>query len=62
VPAPRAKQPPPRIQIERTEPVLDCGRYPAKRAVGEAVTVSADVVRVGDEVLRAAVLHRAPDA
>ena len=32
VPDPRAeRQPPPRIQIEHAEPIVDCGRYPAKR-------------------------------
>jgi starch synthase (maltosyl-transferring) len=60
VPVSRAKQPPPRIQIERTEPVIDCARYPAKRTVGESVTVEADVFRDGHEVLRAIVRHRGP--
>jgi starch synthase (maltosyl-transferring) len=60
VPVPRAQQPPPRIQIERTEPIIDCGRYPAKRTVGESVTVGADVFRDGHEVLRAVVRHRGP--
>ncbi len=58
MPVPRAKQPPPRIQIEQPEPVVDCGRYPAKRTVGESVAVSADVFRDGHEVLRAAVRCR----
>jgi len=60
VPVPSAKQPPPRIEIERTQPVIDCGRYPAKRTVGESVVVSADVIRDGHEVLRAAVRYRRP--
>jgi starch synthase (maltosyl-transferring) len=58
VPVPSAKQPPPRIQIERTEPIIDCARYPAKRTVDEPVAVSADVFRDGHEVLRAVVRHR----
>jgi len=58
VPVPSAKQPPPRIQIEGTEPVIDCGRYPAKRTVGESIQVEADVFRDGHEVLRAIVRSR----
>jgi starch synthase (maltosyl-transferring) len=58
VPVPRAKQPPPRIQIERTEPLIDCGRYPAKRTTGEPVEVQADIFRDGHEILRAVVQHR----
>jgi starch synthase (maltosyl-transferring) len=60
VPVPSAKQPPPRVQIEGTEPIVDCGRYPAKRTVGEPVDVRADVFRDGHEVLRAVVRHRGP--
>ena len=59
MPVPSAKQPPPRIQIERIEPVIDCARHPAKRTVGETVAVSADVFRDGHEVLRAVVRYRA---
>ncbi len=60
MPVPRAQQPPPRIQIERTEPIVDCGRYPVKRTVGETVAVQADVFRDGHEVLRAVVRSRGP--
>ncbi|MEO6495842.1 MAG: alpha-1,4-glucan--maltose-1-phosphate maltosyltransferase [Solirubrobacteraceae bacterium] len=60
MPVPSSKQPPARIQIERTEPVIDCARYPAKRTVGEMVPVSADVFRDGHEVMRAVVRHRGP--
>src|SRR4051812_49533105 len=61
-PAPRAKQPPPRIQIERTEPGIGCARYPAKRTVGEAVTVAADGFRDGHEGLRGPGRFRPPGA
>ncbi|MFL5846663.1 MAG: alpha-1,4-glucan--maltose-1-phosphate maltosyltransferase [Solirubrobacteraceae bacterium] len=60
MPVPSTKQPPPRIQIERPEPVIDGARYPAKRTVGESVAVSADVFRDGHEVLRTVVRHRGP--
>jgi starch synthase (maltosyl-transferring) len=51
---------PPRIQIERPAPLVDCGRYRAKRTVGDSVQVSADVFRDGHEELRAAVRYRGP--
>ena len=55
---PRSKTPPPRIQIERVWPQLDCGRYPVKKTLGEPVDVWADIFRDGHEVLRAAVRFR----
>ncbi len=52
--------PPPRILISSPAPRVDCGRYPARRCVGDAVTVSAQVVRDGHDHLRAALQYRAP--
>ena len=60
VPTRAERQPPPRIQIEHPEPIVDCGRYPAKRTVGDTVAVSADIFRDGHEVLRAVVRWRGP--
>src|SRR5215207_4904157 len=60
VPTRAERQPPPRIQIEHAEPIVDCGRYPAKRTAGDAVVVSADIFRDGHEVLRAVVRWRGP--
>ncbi|MDQ3849128.1 MAG: alpha-1,4-glucan--maltose-1-phosphate maltosyltransferase [Actinomycetota bacterium] len=60
MPARQPVQPPPRIQIQRPEPMIDCGRYPAKRTIGERVTVAADVFRDGHDVLRAVVRYRPP--
>src|SRR5258706_291451 len=51
---------PPRIQIEVVWPEIDCGRYPVKRSVGDAVEVWATIFRDGHETLGAAVLYRAP--
>jgi starch synthase (maltosyl-transferring) len=51
---------PPRIQILDPAPMIDCGRFPAKRTVGEWVGVSADVFRDGHEILRAVVRYRGP--
>src|SRR4051812_32262320 len=61
VPVPTATQAPTRIVIEHPAPAVDCGRYPIKRTVGDAVQVSADIFRDGHDVLRAAVCWRGPD-
>ncbi len=52
--------PPPRIQIARPAPLIDCGRYPSKRTVGDRVAVSADIFADGHDVLRAVVRSCAP--
>src|SRR5438477_10673013 len=49
---------PARILIRDVWPILDCGRYPIKRTVGESVEVWADVLRDGHEQLGAAVRYR----
>jgi starch synthase (maltosyl-transferring) len=46
--------------ISDVEPVLDCGRRPAKAVVGETFEVSATVIREGHEVPGAAVVLRGP--
>jgi len=62
MPPPPSDRRPARIQIERPEPALDCGRYAVKRSVGDTLEVSADIFRDGHEVLRAVVRHRGPEA
>ena len=58
-----APEPPPtRIEIQYPSPSVDGGRYPAKRAVGDTVEVSADIFRDGHDLLRAVVRHRGPGA
>ncbi|NDU76821.1 DUF3416 domain-containing protein, partial [Actinomadura sp. DSM 109109] len=42
-----------RIPILDVEPVVGCGRWPAKAVVGESVEVSATVFREGHERLGA---------
>ncbi len=49
------------IVIERVDPELDGGRYPAKRVVGDWLTVSADIIVDGHDLLGAALLIRADD-
>jgi starch synthase (maltosyl-transferring) len=39
------------ILIENVQPQIDCGRYPVKRAAGEAVRVTADVLKEGHDEL-----------
>ncbi len=51
-----------RIQVQRVWPMLDCGRYPVKRTVGDEVDVWADVFSDGHDVLRAVVRYRPPGA
>jgi starch synthase (maltosyl-transferring) len=53
--------PPPRIVIERVKPQIDCGRFPIKRIVGEAVQVTADIYGDGHDQL-AAVLRFRPES
>lgn len=43
-------------------PQLDCGRYPVKRVVGDAVEVGARIFRDGHDQLGAAVRYRPPGA
>ena len=51
-----------RIQVQRVWPMLDCGRYPVKRTLGDEVDVWADVFSDGHDVLRAVVRYRPPGA
>ena len=50
-----------RIPILDVEPLVGCGRWPAKAVVGETVEVSATVFREGHEMLGAEAVLRAPD-
>jgi starch synthase (maltosyl-transferring) len=58
MPLPKTTDPPPRIQIQNVQPVLDCGRYPAKASVGDAIEISADIFRDGHDILGAAVRYK----
>src|SRR5215831_11127813 len=50
-----------RVVIEGIEPCIDGGRFPAKRSVGEAVEVSADIFADGHDVLAAVLRYRHGD-
>ncbi len=60
VPSANAKQPPARILVQDVEPQIDCGRYPAKRTVGDRVDVSATIFKDGHDTLGAAIRVRPP--
>jgi starch synthase (maltosyl-transferring) len=49
-----------RIPVLDVQPQVDCGRFPAKAAVGEAVPVSATVFREGHDEVGANVVLRGP--
>jgi starch synthase (maltosyl-transferring) len=49
---------PGRVVIERVEPSVDGGRFPAKATVGDVVPVEADVFTEGHDHVAARVLHR----
>jgi starch synthase (maltosyl-transferring) len=57
-PAPRGGDGRKRAVIEAVTPMIDAGRFPAKRCAGDAVTVEADVFVDGHDVPRALLLHR----
>lgn len=46
------------IIIEAVTPVVDCGRYPAKRIAGQPCIVEADIFRDGHDIIRAVVKWR----
>jgi starch synthase (maltosyl-transferring) len=52
---------PARIRIEALGPVV-AGGYPVKRTVGESLTVGADIIRDGHDVLRAVLRWRRPQS
>jgi starch synthase (maltosyl-transferring) len=47
-----------RVVIEEVQPQVDCGRYPAKRIVGDAVTVTAAIFGDGHDHVSAHLLYR----
>jgi starch synthase (maltosyl-transferring) len=60
MPLPETKQPPARIQVQAVEPIVDCGRYPVKRTVGDPVAVYATIVKDGHDTLGAVIRVRGP--
>src|SRR5918997_37425 len=61
VPLPDILEPPSSIIIERVQPEIDAGRYPAKRVVGDILQVSADIFKDGHDKMAAVVKYRRAD-
>lgn len=49
-----------RVTIERVEPQINCGRFPAKRIVGDFVSVEADIFADGHDAVQAVLKHWDP--
>jgi starch synthase (maltosyl-transferring) len=47
-----------RVRIENVQPLIDGGRFPVKRTVGERILASADVLADGHDALRARIRYR----
>ncbi len=47
-----------RVMIEAVSPQIDCGRFPVKRTVGEALTVEADAFTDGHDAIACVLLVR----
>jgi starch synthase (maltosyl-transferring) len=50
-----------RVIIEAIKPQVDCGRYPVKRILGDAVTVTAAIFGDGHDHVSASLLYRPAD-
>ena len=50
----------PRLAIEAPSPVVDAGRFPVRRTLGDLVTVEADIIADGHDKLGVALQWRAP--
>jgi starch synthase (maltosyl-transferring) len=55
-----AEQAPTRLVVRYPSPAVDDGRYPAKRCMGDTVTVEADVFRDGHDLIRAVIQYCGP--
>ena len=60
MPVPRSR--PSRIEIQRASLEIDCGRFAAKRTLGDRVVVAATIFADGHDVLRAVCRTRRPGA
>src|SRR5688572_23424506 len=49
---------PPTVVIENVRPLINGGRYPIKRAIGEDLTVEADVFKDGHDIVSAVLKWR----
>ena len=49
-----------RVIIDNVKPQVDCGKFPAKRVLGDVVKVEADIFCDGHDLLRAEILYKSP--
>src|SRR6266566_9467216 len=47
-----------RVAIESVSPEIDCGRFPARRTIGEKVAVEADIFADGHDALACVIRYR----
>lgn len=50
----------PHLVIENVTPLLDAGRHPVKRTIGDVVSVGADIVKDGHDLVAGQVVFRGP--
>ncbi len=50
----------PQVVIENVSPSVDCGRYAAKRSLGDRLAVGADIYKDGHDLIGARVRYRKP--
>jgi starch synthase (maltosyl-transferring) len=50
-----------RVVIENVTPEIDCGRFPAKRVIGDDVLIEADIFTDGHDCISAVLLYRKDD-
>src|SRR5579863_4415127 len=60
--APEGVRAPSRVVIEGVQPAIDHGRFPVKRTAGEDVSVIADVLADGHDVLAVVLRYRRREA
>ncbi len=48
----------PSVVIENVQPLIDCGRYPIKRIMGEDLVVESDIFKDGHDVVAAVLKWR----
>ena len=50
----------PHLVLENVTPLLDSGRHPVKRSLGDVVRVSADIIKDGHDLISGQVTYRGP--
>ena len=54
-------RPPARVVIQHVKPEVDCGRFPIKRVIGEAVEIEADIFADGHDAIACVIRYRHDD-